>query len=63
MHKFFARDLLLELQLQARRETLDYINANMRHCLICRNRRALFEYALGHAGSDGLVAEFGVARG
>ena len=63
VHKFFARDLLLELQLQARRETLDYINSNMRHCLICRNRRALFEYALGHAGLDGLVAEFGVARG
>ena len=63
VHKFFARDLLLELQLQARRETLEYINANMRHCLICRNRRALFEYALGHAGREGLVAEFGVARG
>ena len=42
VHKFFARDLLLELQLQARRETLDYINSNMRHCLICRNMRELF---------------------
>ena len=63
VHKFFARDLLLELQLQARRKTLDYINANMRHCLICRNRGALFEYALSHAVRDGLVAEFGVARG
>ena len=63
VHKFYARDLLLELQLQARRETLDYINNNMRHCVICRNKQALFEYALGHAGRDGLVAEFGVARG
>ena len=63
VHKFYARDLLLELQLQARRETLEYINRNMRHCLICRNRRALFEYALRHAVRDGLVAEFGVARG
>ena len=63
MHKFYARDLLFDLQLQAKRETLDYINANMRHCLICRNRKALFEYALTHADRPGLNAEFGVARG
>ena len=63
VHKFFARDLLLELQLQARQETLEYINGNMRHCVICRNRKALFEYALAHAGRPGLNAEFGVAQG
>ena len=63
VHKFYARDLLLELQLQARRETLEYINRNLRRSVICRNRRALFDYALDHAGRDGLVAEFGVAQG
>ena len=63
VHKFFARDLLLELQLQAKRETLEYINGNMRHCVICRNRKALFEYALAHADRPGLNAEFGVAQG
>ena len=63
VHKFFARDLLLDLQLQAKRETLEYINANLRHCLICRNRKALFEYALAHAEHPGLNAEFGVAQG
>lgn len=63
VHKFYARDLLLGLQLQARQETLDYINDNMRHCVICRNRKALFEYALSHADRPGLNAEFGVAQG
>lgn len=63
VHKFYARDLLLGLQLQARQETLDYINGNMRHCVICRNRKALFEYALSHADRPGLYAEFGVAQG
>ena len=63
VHKFYARDLLLDLQLQAKRETLEYINANMRHCVICRNRKALFEYALAHADRPGLNAEFGVAQG
>ena len=63
VHKFYARDLLLDLQLQAKRETLEYINNNMRHCVICRNRKALFEYALAHADRAGLNAEFGVAQG
>ncbi len=63
MHKFYARDLLFDLQLQAKQETLEYINSNMRHCLIGRNRKALFEYALRHADLPGLNAEFGVAQG
>lgn len=63
VHKFYARDLLLDLQLQAKRETLEYINSNMRQCVICRNRKALFEYALSHAGRPGLNAEFGVGQG
>ena len=31
VHKFYARDLLLDLRLQAKQETLEYINGNMRH--------------------------------
>ena len=62
-HKFYARDLLLDLQLQAKQETLEYINRNMRHCLICRNQRELFEYALTKARATGLNAEFGVGKG
>ncbi len=62
-HKFYARDLLLDLQLQAKQETLEYVNGNMRHCLICRNQKELFEYALAKAGVTGLNAEFGVGKG
>ena len=63
VHKFYARDLLLDLRLQAKRETLEYINRNMRHCVICQNQKELFEYALTKTGPGGLNAEFGVSRG
>ena len=35
----------------------------MRHCLICRSKTELFEYALGKAADTGLNAEFGVGKG
>ncbi len=63
VHKFYARDLLLDLRLQAKQETLEYINGNMRHCVICQNKKEMFEYALTKAGQSGLNAEFGVSRG
>ncbi len=61
--KYFAKNLSLDLQLQAKRQTLDYVNAHMMHCMVFPNRWDLLRYALGHARSEGLILEFGVYKG
>jgi len=63
VYKYYARNLLIDLQLQAKRESLDYINAHMAHCMIFPTRWDLLRYALRETMPDGLILEFGVYKG
>ena len=63
VYKYFARNLVVDLQLQAKRQTLDYINEHMTHCMHFPSRWDLLRYGLAQAPSGGLVVEFGVYKG
>lgn len=51
------------LQARAVEDSADYAEAHMANAMVFHTREALWDYALGKAGSDGLVAEFGVWKG
>lgn len=51
------------IKLRAYQKTLDFIEANMADAVVCNNRNEVFNYALKHIDSDGIVAEFGVKSG
>ena len=61
--KYYAKNLLVDLQLQAKRESLDYINAHMMHSRVFEDRWELLHFALEQTKSEGLVVEFGVYKG
>lgn len=63
VHKYFLNDLWLDLQLEAKREAVAYIRANMGGAMMCRDRFALLGYAARAARLPGLVLEFGVEKG
>ncbi len=63
LHSFYANDLWLDLRLQAKREAVEYILANMSEAVVRRNRFELLSFALAHAPVSGLILEFGVAEG
>ncbi len=63
VYKYFARNLVVDLQLQAKRQTLDYINEHMTHCMHFPSRWDLLRYGLAQSPSGGLVVEFGVYKG
>ena len=51
------------IKLRAYQKTLDFIEANIADAVVCNNRNEVFNYALKHIDSDGIVAEFGVKSG
>lgn len=61
--KYYSRNLLLDLQLEAKRESIAYIKQNMMHCRIFESRRDLLRFALEAATAAGLNLEFGVHKG
>jgi len=61
--KYFAQNLLVDLQLQAKRASLDYINAHMMHCMVFDTRWDILRYSLGQAKPEGSILEFGVYKG
>jgi len=62
-YKYYARYLLVDLQLIAKRETLDYIQARMRDALLFNDRWDVLSYAVAQATLPGLYLEFGVENG
>lgn len=62
-YKYYARNLLIDLQIEAKRETIAYIREHMRHCMIFEHRYDLLRNSLGQAPQDGQVLEFGVYKG
>ncbi|MGH7125331.1 MAG: class I SAM-dependent methyltransferase [Stellaceae bacterium] len=61
--KYHARSLVAGLQMRAREQSLDYIEAYMRDALIFRDRWELLLHAARAAPPQGLMLEFGVADG
>jgi hypothetical protein len=61
--KYHGRYLITELQLRARRQSVDYIEAEMGDASIFEDRWALLRHAAREAPPDGLMLECGVADG
>lgn len=62
-YKYYARNLLYELQIRARDEAADYVQANMPEAQIFAQHRQIIEHAVRNASPDGMFLEFGVATG
>jgi len=66
IHKYFVADLMLDLRLAAKRDTVAYITPHLKTAMLFADRYALLDYALKLAKAatpKGLVCEFGVAGG
>ncbi|MBU6418289.1 MAG: class I SAM-dependent methyltransferase [Proteobacteria bacterium] len=63
LHSIYANDLWLDLRLHAKREAVDYIIAHMNEAMVLADRDELARFALSRAPKEGLVLEFGVAKG
>jgi len=61
--KHYASNLLVDLQLEAKRDTFEYIKAHMADAPYFEKHRALVEFAVDQASLPGLYLEFGVGRG
>ena len=62
-YKYYAQNLLYELQIRARNESVDYIQENMKDAVIFDNQKGLMGHALKHCRKGGHYLEFGVATG
>ena len=63
LHSIYANDLWLDLRLHAKREAVEYIMAHMGEAMVLADRDELAKFALSRAPKEGLVLEFGVAKG
>jgi hypothetical protein len=61
--KYHGRYLVTDLQLRAKAQSLDYIEAHMRDALIFKDRWDLLLFAVREAPAEGLMLECGVADG
>ena len=61
--KHYGSNLLVDLQLEAKKQTIDYIKANMPDAPYFEKHPALVKYVVGEASLPGLYLEFGVGRG
>ncbi len=61
--RYYGRNLLVDLQLAAKRSTVEYIQKNMRQAMLMPDRWAVLEFALAAAPRAGSILEFGVERG
>lgn len=70
IHKYFVADLMLDLRIDAKRDTVNYITPHLKTAMLFADRYALLDYAVKQARAatppnapGGLVCEFGVAGG
>jgi predicted O-methyltransferase YrrM len=61
--KHYASNLLLDMQLESKKETLDYLKRNMRAAPYFEKHPQLVRHVLALADKPGLVLELGVGRG
>lgn len=62
-YDIYVKDLQLNLELEAMRESVAYIREHMPDALIFTDWHELHAHALDQAGIDGLFLEFGTKRG
>ncbi|MCP4300572.1 MAG: class I SAM-dependent methyltransferase [Gammaproteobacteria bacterium] len=63
MLKHYASNLLVDMSLEAKKSTLEYIKANMVDAPYFEKHPQLVKYALSQIEKSGLTLEFGVGRG
>ncbi len=63
MLKHYSSNLLLDMNLEAKQDTLEYIKGNMVDAPYFEKHPQLVKYALDQVSKDGLHLEFGVGRG
>ncbi len=63
MLRQYSKSILLDLQLQAKEDTVYYINQRMRGVPFFEDAGALLDFSLTQVKLDGLYLEFGVANG
>ncbi|MEL7185029.1 MAG: class I SAM-dependent methyltransferase [Pseudomonadota bacterium] len=63
MLKHYASNLLVDMNLAAKQDTLDYIMKNMPDAPYFEKHKALVGFTLDNVEQDGLHLEFGVGRG
>ena len=63
MLKHYASNMLVDMNLEAKRETLDYIKENMIDAPFYEKHPQLVNYVLDQVATDGHYLEFGVGRG
>jgi len=61
--KHYGSNLLVDLQLEAKKETVDYVKQNMADAPYFEKHPALVRFVVGEATKPGLFLEFGVGRG
>jgi len=62
-YKYYARNLLYELQIRARSGSADYVEAHMTEAVIIERHAKILRYGIEISPSEGLYLEFGVATG
>jgi hypothetical protein len=66
VHKYFVQDMLLDLKLNAKRDSVAYIEQHLDAAMLLPDRYALLDLAIDTARKNtpnGFVCEFGVAGG
>jgi methyltransferase family protein len=61
--KHYGSNLLIDLQLDAKKETINYVKANMADAPYFEKHQQLVKHVVGEASLPGLYLEFGVGRG
>jgi hypothetical protein len=61
--KHYGSNLLVDLQLEAKKDTVDYVRANMPDAPYFEKHPKLVDYVVDEAKLPGLYLEFGVGRG
>jgi hypothetical protein len=62
VYKYYARNLLFELQMRARADSADYVEAHMAEAILFEDHDAFLRFCLERS-ADGAALEFGVAGG
>ena len=61
--KHYGSNLLVDLQLEAKNDTVEYVKANMPDAPYFEKHPALVKFVVNEASLPGLYLEFGVGRG
>lgn len=63
VRRHFSNDLLLDLKLEAKRDTLAYLKEHMANAHFFEKHQELVHHAVSQVDKSGMFLEFGVARG